>query len=148
MDFTFHETQMVQWSWLEMVAQLDDTSMQQVVGDGLVRCEFSPRPNSYDHKTHHAMKQLGIDYNGPQLRIMDFVLWRTDRTGIRLHPQWSKTWIETYDVEGHPVQVSCPSKGPGTSDGPGTYRFFKNVGTKEQMRYDHAKSPPQLRRNQ
>ena len=41
MEYSFDENVMLDWSWLEMVAQLDEDSMFEVVGDGLVRCEFS-----------------------------------------------------------------------------------------------------------
>ena len=94
MDFSFDVNAMIDWSSLEMVAQLDEGSMKDVVGVGLVRCEFAARANSYDHKMHHANRMAGRA-QGPQLRVWDFVLWRADGTGIRLHPQWKKTKIET-----------------------------------------------------
>ena len=118
-DITFDCDEFIEWSWLEMVAQLDEGSMTDVVGVGLVRCELAARAKSYDHKMHHANRMAGRA-QGPQLRVWDFVLWRADGTGIRLHPQWKKTKIETNDVEPHTEQVQCPRRGPGTSDGPGT----------------------------
>ena len=138
MDFSFDDDAMINWSWLEMVAQLDEDSMFDVVGVGLVRCVFAARPNSYDHKTHHANRMAGRA-TGPQLRIWDFVLWRADGTGIRLHPQWSTAKIEACDVEGHAEQVQCPKKGPGTSDGPGTYKYYRNTAAPKSLRFDHQK---------
>ena len=79
MDFSFDVNAMIDWSWLEMVAQLDDGSMTDVVGVGLVRCEFAACANSYDYKMHHANRMAGRA-QGPQLRVWDFVLWRADGT--------------------------------------------------------------------
>ena len=138
MDFSFDVDAMIDWSWLEMVAQLDEDSMFAVVGVGLIRCEFAARPNSYDHKTHHANRMAGRA-TGPQSRVYDFVLWRADGTGIRLHPQYTTTKIEACDVEGHATQVQCPKKGPGTSDGPGTYKYYKNTAAPRSLRFDHQK---------
>ena len=144
MEYSFDENVMLDWSWLEMVAQLDEDSMFEVVGDGLVRCEFSRRTNSYDHKTHHAMIAAGKVHQGPQLRVWDFVLWRADGSGIRLHPQWSSTRIETFATEGHAEQVQCPSKGLGTSDGRGTYQKYKRGSTQGTLKFDHEKRPLRL----
>ena len=140
MDFSFDVNAMIDWSSLEMFAQLDEGSMKDVVGVGLVRCEFAARANSYDRKMHHANRRAGRA-QGPQLRVWDFVLWRADGTGIRLHPQWSTTKIETNEVEPHAEQVQCPRRGPGTSDGPGTYKRYKNVGAQRTLRFDGQKRP-------
>ena len=51
-----------EWSWLEMLAQLDEDSMAFVVqgednrSRGLVGCDIAMRPGSYDHKRHHQLK--------------------------------------------------------------------------------------------
>ena len=144
MDYSFDENIMLDWSWLEMVAQLDENSMLEVVGGGLVRCEFSRRPNSYDHATHFAMNAARNEHEGPQLRIWDFVLWREDGSGIRLHPQWSRPSIATFAPEGHAEQVQCPRKGPGRSDGKGTYKKYKEVATQGTLKFDHEKRPLRL----
>ena len=117
---------MLDWSWLEMVAQLDEDSMFEVVGNGLVRCEFSTRAA------------------GPQLRVWDFVLWRADGSGIRLHPQWKQTKVATSAREGHAAQVQCPRNGLGRSDGRGTYAMYKRGGTLAMLKFDHNKRPLQM----
>ena len=139
--YSFDKNVMLDWSWLEMVAQLDEDSMLEVVGGGLVRCEFSRRPNSYDHATHFAMNAERNEHEGPQLRIWDFVLWREDGSGIRLHPQWTRPRIATFATESHAEQVQCPRKGPGRSDGEGTFKKYKDVATQGTLKFDHAKKP-------
>ena len=139
--YSFDKNVMLDWSWLEMVAQLDENSMLEVVGGGLVRCEFSRRPNSYDHATHFAMNAERDEHEGPQLQMWDFVLWREDGSGIRLHPEWTRTTIATFATEGHAEQVQCPRKGPGRSDGKGTYKKYKEVATQGTLKFDHAKKP-------
>ena len=55
MSYTLDEGDMREWSWWELVAQLDIESMKYVVEDGddsrgLIGCVFRVRPGSYDHK--------------------------------------------------------------------------------------------------
>ena len=74
-EYHFVEDDLHEWSWHEMVAQLDRPSLGKVVQDGnptrgLVGCEFRPRRNSSDH--------------GPQSRL------RSDNSAVRLHPDWKK----------------------------------------------------------
>ena len=45
---------------------------------------------------------------------------RVDGSAVRLHPQWSKTAVESYAVEGHAEEVEIPAHGLGESGGPGT----------------------------
>jgi len=90
--YYFVEDDVREWSWHEMVAQLDRASLEKVVHDGdrnrgLVGCEFRPRRNSSDH--------------GPQsrLRDWDFLLVRSDNSAVRLHPEWKTTNISVHAVE-------------------------------------------------
>ena len=59
----------VLWSWQEMVAQLNDGSMDLVVNGldgrsgGLLGCSFLIRPNSYDHQRHHQLNAAGKPCN-------------------------------------------------------------------------------------
>ena len=141
MAYSFDKNVMLDWSWLEMVAQLDEDSMLEVVGGGLVRCDFSRRPNSYDHALHCAMKAERVEHKGPHEQLWDFVIWRKDGSGIRLHPEWTRTKFATFAVEGHAEQVQCPHKGPGRSDGKGTFKRYKDVATQGTLKFDHAKKP-------
>ena len=137
MDYDFDENLCHGWSWFEMVAQLDAESMAFVVNGadgrscGLVSCSFALRPNSHHHKRHHQL----------QVRVWDFVLTRVDGSAVRLHPQWSTTAVESYAVEGHAEEVEIPAHGLGESDGPGTYRHFKDVGTQRMLKFDGTKRP-------
>ena len=104
-------------------------------------CEFSVRGNSYDHARHHMLKTAKKPYDKPQLRSWDFVLIRDDGTGVRMHPAWSSTKIATFDVEGYDEEVAPPEHGLGKSDGPGTYRHYKNLGAGRELRFDPSKRP-------
>ena len=118
-----------------MVAQLDGKSMQIVVNGadgrsrGLVTCELAPRPGPYDHKRHHALKEA----KKPQLErlpVWDFVLHRESHTALRLHPQWNSREVECYRHAGHFLVPQVPPEaGLGKSDGPGTYKKYKQQGT-------------------
>ena len=149
MDYTFDEEIMHSWRWFEMVAQLNTESMAYAVNGaegrsgGLTGCYFAQRPNSYDHKKHRQLRKAGMPQKDKKLLVWDFVLVRADGTGLRLHPQWSNNEVETYAVEGHAEEVEPPAHGLGESDGPGTYRRFKDMGTQRKLRFDGAKRPGQ-----
>jgi hypothetical protein len=134
-----------EWSWLEMVAQLQDEDLIKVVegndrrSRGLVTCSFSPRPNSYGHKMHHVLKQTGQPQPLAKLRIWDFVLRRDDGTGIRLHPNWNRTKMDSFPIEGHTSEVPTPPKGLGESAGPGTFQAYKELGNSMTLRFDPQK---------
>ena len=126
-----------------MLSQLDEESLQYVVNGpenrscGVVRCCVAPRPNSYDHKRHHALKEAGKPVLDRKLPVWDFVILRADGTATRLHPDWAKTYIETFAPQGYEDPVMEPAKGLGKSDGPGTYRWYKEViGNMKYLRFD------------
>ena len=66
---------------------------------------------------------------------------RVDGSAVRLHPHWSKTAVESDAVEGHAEEVEIPAHGLGESDGPGTYRHFKDLGTQRMLKFDGTKRP-------
>ena len=120
------------WSWWDMVAQMDEKSIKYVVEDGdcsrgLVGCEVRRRTGSYDHSRQ-------VYTPGPQLTKWDFILKRSDGTAVRLHPEWSTNKIPTFAVEGEEV-IQIPSAGLGMSDGPGTFRYYKEVGQEQMLRF-------------
>jgi len=86
---------MTLWRWVEMIAQLDDDSMEYVVEGqsneitAAAGCSLRPRLNSYDHQRHHMLRVGGRPAEN-KLRIRDFVIHRSDGSEIRLHPQWKR----------------------------------------------------------
>ena len=147
MNFDFDESSSKDWSWFEMVAQLNADSMAFVVnGDdgrsgGLLSCSVAPRPNSYDHKRHTQLRLAGKPNNDAKLRVWDFVLTRADDSAVRLHPQWNTKAVESYAGEGHAEEVNIPVHGLGKSDGRGTYKHFKDLGTQRMLKFDGTKRP-------
>ena len=139
MDFTFDESKKVKWSWLEMVAQLDDASMTHVVSGpgnssrGLVGCDIAPRPGSYDHARSVAQAQHA---QGALLKLplWDFVLRREDGSAIRVHPQWKTPKVGSVP-DGHFPDVQPPTAGLGKSDGPGTYKHFKDSASERLLKF-------------
>ena len=132
------------WSWLEMVAQLTNESIDIVVkgpdnrSRGLIGCSVQSRPNTYDHKRHHALVAEKKQQN-KKLAIWDFVLHREDGSAIRLHPNWSNTKVETIALESHADEVEPPVAGLGKSDGRGTYKKYKTLGASGQVKFDANK---------
>ena len=128
-----------------MVAQLDEKSMQIVVQGadgrscGLVSCYVAPRPNSSDHTRHKKLKDEGRPLLDVRLLVWDFVIQRQDGAGLRLHPQRSTVKVETFEIEGPEDPVEPPPQGNGCSSGSGAYKYYKNVQTKEMMRFDPSK---------
>ena len=75
------------------------------------------------------------------LALWDFVLTRNDGSGIRLHPVWDQNKVESYRFDGHPEPVEPPRKGPGTTNGPGTYKMYKELAIDKMLRFDPYKRP-------
>ena len=140
-----------EWSWHEMIAQLDEASMEEVVtgpsgrSGGLVGCSFAIRPGSYDHKRSHMLKMTTSNPIEHKLPYWDFVVHREDGSGIRLHPEWSKRIVETFEEPGHAEALAVvtvpPRRGLGRSDGRGAYAKHKIIEGTKKMRFDGAKKP-------
>ena len=133
------------WSWLQMVAQLDADTMVFVVcgldgntSRGLVSCEISPCPNSYDHSRRAKNLRDGAEQLVMPQR-WDFLLLRDDGSGVRLHPARSSTMLTLCNVDPPWDPVPPPQKGFGKSDRPGTFERYESVGTEVIWRFDGAK---------
>ena len=137
---------MTLWRWVEMIAQLDDDSMEYVVEGqsneitAVAGCSLRPRLNSYDHKRHHMLRVGGRPAEN-KLRIWDFVIHRSDGSEIRLHPQWKTTKVETFRAEGHDEEVEPPRSGLGGTNGPGTNRGYLKVASQRTLRFHPSKKP-------
>ncbi len=148
MSWEFDLTKRVEWHWHEMVAQLNEESMAYVVNGpegrsgGLTECLLARRPNSYDHKRHNQLKHEARPQRDVRLRVWDFRLVRADGTSIRLHPQWSTPVVDICKGAGHEEDVAPPHSGLGESDGPGTFRYYREVGIEKKVRFDKQKRPP------
>ena len=126
-----------------MVAQLDDDSLTYVVdGDdpnnrsgGLRGCSLSLRGGSYDHK-----RQVQV-HQDEKMREWDFLLVRENGSSIRLHPNWNDRKVKTYKREGHTTEVEPPARGLGQSDGPGTFKHYREIGNERTLRFDAQKRP-------
>ena len=145
MDFDFDETTLWSWSWLEFVAQLDDESIDFVVKGpddrscGLWQCSLSMRPGSYDHKRHHMLIKQGTTSKVDKLKVWDFLLVRSDGSTVRLHPNWSNTFVDAIEGSSHETEVEIPWSGLGGSDGPGTYAYYKRLDFVRKLRFDARK---------
>ena len=132
------------WSWLQMVAGLDDVSMDTVVlgeegrSRGVVRCEFAPRRNSYDDPTSRMLVQAGRPPT-TLLRIWDFKIHREDGSAICLHPEWQKTKVPIFSAEGFETQDPTPPQGFGQSAGRGSFQANVRRNTQGNLRFDPLK---------
>ena len=143
-EFAFDENVFTTWKWQEMVAQLDDHSMRVVVNGpnnlsrGLVGCSIQ-QSGSYDHKRHHAKKQLGIP-TPAMLFVWDFVLGRDDGTCVALHPNYSNTKLSCKLTPRPAVaDTSLPRTGLGGTSGPRTFRRFAGKQVDVTLRFDASK---------
>ncbi len=134
------------WFWQEMVAQLDEESMQFVVeGDnvnrsrGLVGCKVQ-KADVYDHMMHSANKNDGKVHS-----ICDFVLQREDGSIVSLHPDYTTTKVVCYEGALQPDH-EIPRTGKGGTSGPGTFKYFKNKNVEVTLRFD-AKKKQAMDRN-
>ena len=68
------------------------------------------------------------------MRCWDFILRRSDGTAVRLHPEWTKTTIPTYAVEGQ-EETQIPRLGLGMTDGPHTFRYYRTLGQERELKF-------------
>ena len=144
-NFSFDQTRMVPWTWLEMVAQLRDDDIRAVVAGTagecrLVGCCLAVRPGSYDVKRHyHDRIESGETQQMMKKPVWDFVLFRTDGSGLRMHPSWSERKVVCWPVEAHACRVEPPPAGLGRSAGRGTFRAYAFMDCKLELRFDYRK---------
>ena len=142
--FDYRPSSLMHWSWHQMVAQLDTRSMKIVVdgptgrSGGLIGCSLVPRPGSYDHIRCSKMSEPRR-----RLPIWEFVLRRADGSAVRMKPRWGETKIGCQEGRGpwQDEEIPLPKKGVGQSDGPGTYRYYKNLCHSFTLRFDPKKKP-------
>ena len=158
MDYFFTNT-MVNWSWKEMVAQLDDESMDYVVrgptgrSGGLLCCFCEVTPNGYDHKRqtlfknmeperfHEVRPMMKSSREMPKLPEWDFLLIRQDMTAVRIHPENSKTSFSAREQQVMMPASPVPTKGIGKSDGKGTFLRMTIHKDRKVIKFDAKKKP-------
>jgi hypothetical protein len=147
-DYHFVGAAKTVWRWQDMVAQMDDESMQHVVegpnhSRGLISCRLD-KLDVLDNQRNTAEIRAGraTRQNPAYLYTWDFVVVRDDGTQVWMHPTWSNTKIQvssTAPARDHEV----PRSGPGGTSGPGTFKHFKNKRTEATLRFKgapHAKA--------
>ena len=139
------------WFWQEIIAMLRDEDIDFVLthrpqwrrgddmieddrGRGFFGCALV-QTERYDHKRHCALGR----HDGDMLRVWDFVLQRTDRVLVCLHPNWSSTGVECR-IGGLYADHELPRTGLGGTSGPGTFRSFVNRHNTRTLRFDAIKS--------
>ena len=149
-SFTFLDTEQVEWSWEIMIAALTEDSMSYVVtgpegrSRGVVSCQFSPRPNSYDDITSRAIRKEDLEVP-KMLVIWDFLITRDDGSSVRLHPVYKHRKFKCFPGEGHPEQVEPPPKGFGKSRGRGSCQAYLNEDVLCYLHFDANKKPARVR---
>ena len=184
-----------QWMWQEMVAQMDEWSMQMVLqglpsdadlqenwadagGGHIVSCKIQ-RYDKYDVKRQAAAKVTAANATAVAAKAKaaaakakapavaasnpnnsrcvvgdtgayvfgtwDFVLECGDGRHVYLHPNWANTKIQCFVVDAvarlPEVDHELPVTGPGGSDGPGTYKYFKHKHVEAILKFNHLNQP-------
>jgi hypothetical protein len=141
MNFSFPDERKTNpWRWQTMVAQLALGDMQRVVcgedrSRGLVGCRLA-KANQYDHKRSHARFETTGEKRWSE--VWDFVLDRSDGTCVSLHPHFKGTSVSMREGLPEPSHT-MPKGGPGTSEGPGTYKHYKNKHVQATLRFDPSR---------
>ena len=106
----------------------------------MIGCWFAPRPQSYDHATHHQLRAKGTPFTDFKLQIWDFVVMRADGSGVRLHPRNKTKDVECFDFQAHSEDVEPPPKGVGKSWGRGTYKHYRELGIIYKVKFGARKN--------
>ena len=138
---------MIPWVWMEMVAQLDETGIQTVLGGsrGFVSCGVE-KTDTVDHQRQKSRAPGAPD----ELKVWDFKLVREDGAHVFLHPGCYRKMVECEIRETDGFEVKCElffdeSKHPIDR---GRTPQSRNVPSVEKAyhppRPQNARPPPQL----
>ena len=143
-SFHFEGEPVVPWKWQEMVAHMQESSVQMLVqgmqmepGDGPVRsrgivsCRLQ-QTDRYDHKRHHALGQAASV--GVWMPVWDFVMVCDDGTEILIHPNYTKTQIGCR-VGMPPQDHEVPYSGKGGTSGKGTFKHFQTKSYNHVLKF-------------
>ena len=93
----------------------------------------------YDHKRAHARRETAGEQTWSD--VWNFVLDPSDGTFVTLHPAYKGTIFAMREGLPEPDH-EAPNTGPGTSEGKGTYRYYKNAGVQTALRFDPNRVMP------
>ena len=71
--------------------------------------------------------------------MWDFLIIRDDGSGIRIHPEWTKTKVRTVPHHGPSSEMETPPWGFGTSAGEGSFQRYLRHGVDGTVRFDANK---------
>jgi hypothetical protein len=106
MDYYFVREPTIEWRWQDLVAQMDDESMQHVVeganrSRGLISCRLE-RSDVFDHERMSAEIKAGraTTETVQLMYTWDFVAVREDGTEAWMHPNSSNTKVKIAATKG------------------------------------------------
>ena len=144
------------WSWREFIAAIDDrtetamkrgtrqvpgqSDLQMVVtgpkGDarGITEMRLESDPNTYDHN-----RQVRNPEAPGRLKKWAFVVKRYDGSYCRLRPEFLQNTIYYMEGRFEPAPTRTPNRGLGQSDGPGTYKYYKEHEDPDLLRFNTSR---------
>ena len=151
--FVFNTETTTPWHWHEMVAHLRDADCEKVCqglfveGDddpfgrsrGIVECRLQ-KTEVYDHKRHAALKKTRTPPR-EMLRVWNFVLQCDNGRRVCLHPNYANNTVECHREVA--FDYAMPRSGPGRSDGPGTFRMYKEKHVDMCLKFDGSRAHAQ-----
>jgi hypothetical protein len=141
-DWAFDHTQEVWWSWKEMVAHLEEDSLEIVVegeggcSGGLLCCYLAARPTSDCHKRQPKRWQEWKPVDECELFEWGFLLERADGTSVRLHPQGTTRNVMRFEVESPAVLVEPPAEWKGGCCCRGSYKEYIDIQPPALLKFD------------
>jgi len=149
--YSFDPDNTYPWRWQEMVAQLDDGDIKSILRlygqygylDGyFTRCTLM-ETNKIDRYRHTALRKHGKGQPPEMLKIWSFMLYRNDGVVVSLHPNYSNTSVGCgiYEEDTQPsTDHEMLANGKGGSDGPDTFKYYKNKRIQHLLKFDASKS--------
>ena len=107
------------WSWRHLLGSLTKAP-KELYASAVVELRIVPIPETCDH--HRLANHPGAFPKGVRPPVWDFVVKLQDGTQWRLHPRHQRGKVDISRWDGGAFHSPIPKKGPGLSDGPGTYR--------------------------
>ena len=99
-----------------------------IIGPGITGVSVFARKGSYSHSFAAAARKHGWPLGNTVPPVWDFRFYRCDGSSMLLHPPWKRKGRRGMQAtpyrDGDPSSEAVPKRGPGWSDGKGTFRAY------------------------
>jgi hypothetical protein len=127
-EFDMTDSGLKHWSWRQMIKAFPVETQRTIIGGGLCSIRIAPLQGSYDHmRAKAALEHHWEVHPDARMPIWNFIARRIDNTEVRWRCDRDKKVVNLSEVAARDWATTPPANGCGRSDGPGTFKRYKNM---------------------